>query len=51
MPKELQEGYSGCEREAAIPTWRKGMSKMAVTIPINNNRAIFLFIPISKWKA
>jgi hypothetical protein len=46
----MQEGYSRPERAAALPAWRKGLGKIAVPIPINNKRAIFLFIPFCNWK-
>jgi hypothetical protein len=44
IPKELQEGFSGGEREAALPAWEEGIRMIAVPIPIKNKKAIFLFI-------
>ena len=48
--KKCRKDMSRPERAAALPAWRKGLGKIAVPIPINNKRAIFLFIPFSNWK-
>ena len=50
IPKELQDGPSGWEGEAALTTWRQRMSMIVIPIVIESERAILSFISTSEWK-
>ena len=50
IPKELQDGHSGWEAEAALTTWRQRMSMIVIPIMIESERTILFFISTSKWK-
>ena len=47
-PKELQDGHSGWEGEAALTTWRQGVSMRVTPIMIESERMILFFISTSK---
>ena len=51
IPKESQDGHSGWEGEAALTTWRQGMSMIVIPIMIESERTILFFISTSKWKS
>ena len=48
IPKELQEGHSGWDGGAALPTWRQGMKKVSIPIKMESERRILFFISNSK---
>jgi len=50
-PKELQDGHSGWDGEAALTTWRQGVSMIVIPIMIESERTILFFISTSKWKS
>lgn len=47
-PKELQDGCSGWEGEAALTAWRQGISMIVIPIMIESERTTFFFISVSQ---